>query len=463
MWLPPHSGDEMLRQIRALISQSKRKVVVLDDDPTGTQALRDVYVLTEWSVDALRRELQETRPLFLVLTNTRALTRTQAVSRHQEVAFNLQVASAQCGVDYAVVSRGDSTLRGHYPHELEALGDFDATILAPYFEEGGRYTFDDVQWVREGEHLVPVAQTVYARDQTFGYWHSNLRNWVEEKSGGRIRAADVGSISLEDLRRGGPDHVERVLNLARRQTLILNSTHYQHLQTFVLALLRAETTGRRFVIRSAASFLKVRAGQAESPQDDLTTLRRVHAALHQRPPATHGIIVVGSHTPRSTTQLEALLHQPNTSSCELLAGEVIDGRAATEVDRVRACLHQMTAAHRVIFTSRAVSDRAGDQALEASRAVNAALGAIVRSLDDEPRFIIAKGGWTASAVATDALNIKRAYAPLPITPGVPMWILGEEAQFPGLPYVIFPGNVGDECAIVEAVRKMDDLTGREHQ
>lgn len=123
---PPFPDDSLAAQIRAEVERSQRKVVVLDDDPTG-----DVFVLTEWTVEALRRELLEPRSLFFVLTNTRAMPSAQAVTLHRTIAANLRIAGEQAGVDYAIVSRGDSTLRGHYPDEVEALGDFDATVLVP--------------------------------------------------------------------------------------------------------------------------------------------------------------------------------------------------------------------------------------------------------------------------------------------------------------------------------------------
>jgi len=252
--LPPIYPDDALpAQIHAAVVRSRRKVVVLDDDPTGPQAGGDAFVLTEWTVEALRRELLEPRPLFFVLTNTRALPTVQAVAAHREVADNLRAASHQCGVEYAIMVRGDSTLRGHYPDEMDPLGAFDGTILVPFFAEGKRYTFNDAQWVKEGDWLVPVAQTPYARDHAFAYRHSNLRNWVEEKSRGRIRAADVVPISLDTLRRGGPDAVTAMLLLSRRHTTIVNAVHYRDLEVFALGLLHAEAQGKRFVVRCAAS------------------------------------------------------------------------------------------------------------------------------------------------------------------------------------------------------------------
>jgi uncharacterized protein YgbK (DUF1537 family) len=39
-------------------------------------------------------------------------------------------------------------------------------------------------------------------------------------------------------------------------------------------------------------------------------------------------------------------------------------------------------------------------------------------------------------------------------PGVPLWINNdEETMFPGMPYVVFPGNVGDESTLADIVEQ----------
>ncbi|MCA1554359.1 MAG: hydroxyacid dehydrogenase, partial [Chloroflexi bacterium] len=366
---------------------------------------------------------------------------------HRTVARNLLLASAECDVPYTIVSRGDSTLRGHYPDELDALGDYDATILVPFFEEGGRYTWNDVQWVREGDVLIPVAQTAYARDPMFGFAHSNLRNWIEEKTRRRIRAEDVVSIAVDALRTQRPSAISKYLMRARRQTIILNALSYRDLEVFTLALLRAEAFGKRFLVRSAASFLNVRRGEP-TPTDDV--IPRVRSA------ATSGLVIVGSHVPKSSVQLVRLLGQGRVASCELRVNEIAAGRAATEIARVRDWIHAHTRGdqHLVVYTTRAVEQRAGEEALHLGQQITSAWVEIVRNLRDVPRFMIVKGGWTASEIGTKSLGVRRAYAPAPILPGVPMWLSGEESRYPRMPYIIFPGNVGDEDSLVEVVRQL---------
>jgi hypothetical protein len=55
--LPPVWPGDPAAALREAISGSGRKVVAIDDDPTGTQTVHDVPVLADWSVEALAAEL----------------------------------------------------------------------------------------------------------------------------------------------------------------------------------------------------------------------------------------------------------------------------------------------------------------------------------------------------------------------------------------------------------------------
>ena len=74
-----------------------------------------------------------------------------------------------------------------------------------------------------------------------------------------------------------------------------------------------------------------------------------------------------------------------------------------------------------------------------------------------PRYILAKGGITSSDIATRALNVKKAMVLGQILPGVPVWKLGAESRFPNLAYIVFPGNVGDDRALIAVVRQLKEI------
>jgi uncharacterized protein YgbK (DUF1537 family) len=157
--LPPEWPDPDLQaRVAGAVRMSRRKVVVLDDDPTGSQTMQGVDVLTTWPVDRLREEMENGDPAFYVLTNSRSLQAEAAELLNAGIAANLARAARSSGVAFDLVSRSDSTLRGHYPGEVRVLCHTlqremgvacDGHILIPFFAEGGRYTIGDVHWVSE--------------------------------------------------------------------------------------------------------------------------------------------------------------------------------------------------------------------------------------------------------------------------------------------------------------------------
>jgi uncharacterized protein YgbK (DUF1537 family) len=455
--LPPEFPDDTIaEQVRTAVAASGRKVVALDDDPTGVQTVHDTPVLASWSIPDLAEVLREPGPLVFVLTNSRSLPSEDAVRLNEEIVGNLVAASRQTRVDFAVASRSDSTLRGHFPAETDAiasvLGGVDGVLIVPAFFEGGRYTIDDVHWVRDGDRLIPAAETEFARDATFGYTNSDLKAWVAEKSGGRIPASSVASLSIDVIRRGGPEGVAaRLAEIGGGQPVIVNAASYRDLDVVVLGLLQAEAAGQRFVYRTGASFVRARAGIAERP---LLTRQELLGA--EAPIPLPGLVVVGSHVQRTTEQLARLLALPGVVPIEVRVPVLLDSDASRE--RVVATARQE--ADRVlargdvpvVVTSREAIG-AGDplRQLEISRTVSAALVDIVRGVEGRPGWVIGKGGITSSDIGTKALGARRATVLGQLRPGIPVWRLGRETRYPGLPYVVFPGNVGGPETLAEAV------------
>jgi len=454
--LPEEWPVDLRPQIRNQVKASRCKVAVLDDDPTGTQTVHGVPVLTEWSVEKLTEELSDDSSVFYVLTNSRSLTLAQAQSLNVEIGRNLLEAARQTGREFAVVSRSDSTLRGHFPGEIEALADaleqaFDGWIINPFFLEGGRYTIGDIHYVDARGWLVPAAETEFARDSAFGYRSSNLRRWVEEKTNGRVSSEDVTSISIEDIRRGGPEQVTKCLEeLTAGGICVVNAAGYRDLEVFVVGLLNAEARGKRFLYRTAASFVQVRAGL--SPRPLLTR------ADFEMPESGGGLIIVGSYVPRTTSQVTALLALGDVSGMEMSVEALLDdGRRQDEVARVAQFVDNTLHGDGdvVIYTSRElITDDDPEESLGIGNRISEGLISILCMISTRPRYLVAKGGITASDVATRGLNVKRAMVPGQILPGVPVWQLGPESCYPGMPYIVFPGNVGDPEALADVVRML---------
>ncbi len=446
--LPDPWPNDPLPQIREHLARAQRKVVVLDDDPTGTQTIHDLPVLTQWPPDLLEEELAAPGPAFYLLTNSRSLPPEPSAVINHQIGKELVKAGHRAGKKMVVVSRSDSTLRGHFPIEVDALSDalgghFDACMLIPFFEEGGRYTIQDIHYLNQDDKLLPVGLSEFAEDPVFGYNASDLKEWIAEKTGGRTSPTEVASISINELRIRGPEAViERLLQLHNGCYCVVNSACYRDIEVFTLALLAAESQGKKFIYRTAASFVRTRAGIPDRELLKGSELKCIGSS---------GLVVAGSFVPTTTHQLRELLDRTGIYPIELDVSKVIDDdRCEPELERVRSAAQKALRLGKdtVIYTSR-------ETLTDAGRGSHLTIGQkISDGITIRPRFIVTKGGITSSVVATEGLGVKRAVVRGQILPGIPVWQLGAESRFPDLPYVVFPGNVGSASALVEVFEKL---------
>ena len=330
-------ADSLLEQE---IAQNNKKIVVLDDDPTGVQTVHDISVYTNWTKDSIAKGFAEENKLFYILTNSRGFTKAQTEQAHKEIAAVVDEVSKETGKEYIFISRSDSTLRGHYPLETTILREayekntgkpVDGEILCPFFKEGGRFTIDDIHYVKDGATLVPAAETEFAKDKTFGYTASNLKEYVEEKTNGAYQKETVTSISLKDLREMRLGKIEQqLISVTDFNKIIVNAIDYTDIKVFCIALFRAMSKGKNFLFRTAAAIVKVMGGVPDQPL--LTREQMVVAET-----ANGGIIVVGSHTEKTTKQVELLKENKGIAFVELDATLVKDAPAfAKEVERCLA-------------------------------------------------------------------------------------------------------------------------------
>ena len=450
--LPDAWTEDISLDLQKRIQGRDRKLVVLDDDPTGAQAMHSAPVLTRWTKEVLQSVLESDAVLFFIVSNTRSLPQDEAIAVTQEIVTAVGEVADALGVDFDVLVRGDSTLRGHYPHELNTVRDvlakrgqhFDGVILCPFFSEGGRLTAHDVHWVTDGDVLTPAGQTEYARDRAFAYTQSNLRDWVVEKTGGGVARDDVVSVSLDVIRQKGPRGVCDVLKgVNNGQPVMVNAVSYRDVEVFVTGLLDAEDVGKRFLFRTAASFLKVRSGKEER-----ALLRGKGFGVCD---GQGGLVIVGSYIEKSTAQLNAVLNVDGVVPVELQVTQVLDADdCVREVERVCKVIEDALRLDKdvIVFTSRN-KDLAGDLAV--GKQIGSALVNIVRHLVVRPRYVVVKGGNTAISVVRDGLHTDQAWALGQILPGVPVWKLGEESRLPNVPCVVFPGNVGQEKSLAEVI------------
>lgn len=455
--LPAEWLDDPVPAIQARLRAHREKLVVIDDDPTGSQTVHDIPVLTTWDLDSLREELRNDLPSFYILTNTRGMPLEQARAINFEIGRNLSDLSHDTGRPIAVVSRSDSTLRGHFPGEVEALAEgldagLDAWLIIPTLLGGGRYTIQDIHYVAEGDWLVPAGESAYARDATFGYTSSNLKEWVEEKTCGAVKSAQVHSVSLEDIRVGGPEVVhKRLLELPKGSICVVNAVTLRDLEVFTLGVLSAEADGRRFLYRTGPSFVPVRIGMQPYP-----LLDRDHLSL--RATRAGGLIVVGSYVPNTTRQVEYLQQQNLVSNIEVKVEKLIeDGEREAELQRASKQVNlEIALGHdALLYTSRIlVSGEDAEQSLQIGQKVSSGLISILNRIRVRPRYVVAKGGITSSDVATEWLGVRRAMVLGQLARGISVWKLGPESRYEGMAYIVFPGNVGQPESLAEIVSMM---------
>jgi len=369
----------------------------------------------------------------------------------REVCRNLKAALSGRDLHPIFVSRSDSTLRGHYPVETdvmaEELGPFDAHFLVPAFFEGGRITRDSVHYLRSEGREIPVHETEFARDSVFGYRHSYLPDYVEEKTRGRIRAASVQRLRLDDVRNGV---YLRLMTFSDNVCVVVDAENQTDLDHFAADIRRAAGEGKRFLFRSAASLLT---SLAKLPPQPVAAEQMAAIARDDRP----GAVLIGSHVAKTTRQLAKLLEAPGT-----VAIEVDVRRLPQERDQLLAeVLARADVAHRagqtpVVYTSR-VERSFSDQGarLAFGEAVSAFLMDVVRGLPPTLGFLISKGGITSNDVLSAGLALRTARLLGQILPGVSVVRCPpDHVRYPDMPVVIFPGNVGDDAALATVYRRL---------
>lgn len=444
--------------------------VVLDDDPTGTQSVADLPVLLSWSEQDFEWAFATGAAAIYVMTNSRSLAPTGAASINRQVATNALASARRVGKRVSFVSRSDSTLRGHFPLETNILADvtleatyrdIDGVLIVPAYGEAGRITIDSMHYAFSSNGFIPVGESIFAKDATFGYKSSDLRAWVEEKTHGTTPASDVAVVSLPILRKSHHQVVEVISSLSSRQPCVVDIVEENDLRLLALAAYEVEAAGRQLLYRVGPPFVRALIGQdLHPPLDAQHVAAALSAPSTHHPPAHGGLIVVGSHVPLSTSQLSHLMENAPRHHMELEVANLLkpDARASAE-DRASEAAERLMQGDVVISTSRElVTARDEEASLALSRAVSAALVAVVDAIlrRRPPRFVIAKGGITSSDVARYGLHIDRALVVGPLLDGIVSLWQPVSGPAHGIPYAVFAGNVGAASSLTEVVLKFSE-------
>jgi len=380
----------------------------------------------------------------------------QAAEITRKVCQNLKSALKQLKandkeVNPILVSRSDSTLRGHYPVETdviaEELGPFDAHFLIPAFFEGGRFTRDSTHYLMVDDKEVPVHKTEFANDSVFGFNTDYLPDYVEEKTSGRIKSDQVERFLLDDVRGNSRS---RLTALENNACCVVDCETQKDLNQFASQLNHAASQGKRFLFRSAASLLTALAKLPPQPIDSESMTEYVVNN-------NAGAVIVGSHVKKTTQQLNQLLQVSSIAGIEVDVNLIENNRQKLLEDIIKQTKNNHAAGkHSVVYTSRLEKSFDNQEArLAFGEQVSALLMDIVRNLPKTLGFLISKGGITSNDVLSDGLALRTSRVVGQILPGCSVVRCpSNHPRFPLLPVVIFPGNVGDDGSLAIALKRL---------
>jgi|SRR5690625_4689963 len=458
-----HYADYDLEKVNELYDNAMKefhhKVIVLDDDPTGIQKVHDIHVYTDWDEQSILDGFQSEEQMFFILTNSRAFSKEKTKQVHQDITNRVQKVSKQLNQPFIIISRSDSTLRGHFPLETETINatlgnTADGEIMIPFFKEGGRYTIENIHYVEKDGELVPAAETEFAKDRTFGFTKSHLGEYVEEKTAGDFKKEDVTYIKLEDLRSIEIGKItEQLMNIKDFNKVVVNAISDNDLKVFSIALTKAIESGKQFLFRTAASFTKV-IGHIS----DKKLLSSEQMILGSN--TSGGLIIIGSHVNKTTQQLNELLKLDSVKPIEFNSDLVLDEVKFEE--EIQAKIQELDDHIKkgqtcAIYTKRKrldLGENMAEKELDLSVKISDGLTKIIKSLTCKPKYIIAKGGITSSEIGTTALGVRKAVVLGQALPGIPVWRTDSGSKYPNMSYIIFPGNVGAVTDLYTIVKRL---------
>ncbi|MBT8375163.1 MAG: four-carbon acid sugar kinase family protein [Deltaproteobacteria bacterium] len=420
----------------------KRKLIILDDDPTGMQTVHDCLALTRWEQADLLFALSDEVHFFFLLTNTRALSRDKARQVIQQAVKNVMEAARLLNVETLFLFRSDSTLRGHFPLELDTIIKtshlhYDARFFIPAFFEGNRVTDNDTHYIKLNEGLIPCDETEFSQDSVFGYSDAYLPKYIQEKSGKTIQAESVVSIKREMLDGSHNDPLHQTLQeLKENQYVIVNCLNYKELNCFFISATEAMKLGKHFIFQTAASAVK-----------SFTQCDDIPPVVIKNSNSAPGLIIVGSHVTKTTKQLKILQQEgQNLAPIEIDAQLVLhDSDTYFEQIIKQAESDFLKGLNPLLYTSRReLSFPSIDKRQEAGMYISNFLTKIINDFPRKPAFVIAKGGITSHDILAKGLKVPISRVLGQASPGVPILKMPSEHRWSGMVYVIFPGNIGED-------------------
>ncbi len=459
------TADDVVRARAA----GARPLVVIDDHPSGSQSMADIPILTAWSEDQVEWALSQRAPATYIVTNTRALSPAAAEDRLLEVLSTVLEVSGRMNADVDLVLRSDSTLRGHYPLDVDILvnaiesatsAKVDGVLMVPAFPEAGRITVNSVHYVSEWPGtFTPVGETRFGREPRFPYTSSDLREWIAERTRGRFDAGTIRSIKLGTVRHSPAAVAAELMKARHGEPIVVDAVTEEDLRSIAIGLLMAEAAGKRFVQRVGPPFPRALIGQpVHRPltADDVEAIRQSAGTAGAR----SGLILVGTPNQLTKRQVRVLEQRHPVREIPVSVPAVLDSRREGHIEEVvvRAIEGLDVGNVLVRLTEMHVDTEAkGDFAIDprVGRAVNEIAYRIAKAR--KLSFVVARGG-SITSYAAQGLGVRRAIVRGPMLDGVVSLWEPLAGAIAGIPFVVYAGGVGDDDGLADVV---DKLSGRE--
>ncbi len=438
------------------------KIVVIDDDPTGSQTVNNCLLLLKWDYSTLVKGFECESNLFFILANTRSLSENDAKLTIKEICNNLKEVIAyeySKKEEIIFVSRGDSTLRGHNflePNTINnCLGPFDATFHIPAFIEGKRLTVNGCHFVDK----IPVDQTIFAEDKIFGYKTSNIKNLLFQQSKSQINLDDIQNIKLSDFEILEVDEkniiFQKLKNLKNNTHVIVDIENYSQLNKFSLVINKLSKQ-KRFLFRTAASFISSISDIKSNPQEDIFFSNVIRKNNENK--FLPGLVVVGSFIELSTLQLKNLL---KISRCEPIELDVFEFfriiSSENNQDKMKLFRNKLLLEIRsnlnkgktpVLFTSRKFMSLDCSEQFNFYNSLALFIANLVADLKNEIGYLISKGGITTNVILSNGLKADYVYLEGQIITGISL-VTYKLRNDEKLPIVTFPGNIGTQDTLLK--------------
>ena len=457
--IPSPSDTPARRQrVRHALELSRRKIILIVDEVTGSQAIGKVPMVVDISAAAIATELWLNPTATALLAATRDVPAADAAASMQRLVADAIAAGHATRSEVMLFYRIDPFLAGHAFVETQAIsrrfGGFDGVLWVPAFFDGDVYTLDSIQWVRAGDRLVPLTDRDPDTDPRFPVRESDLRRWLEARSDGALPPGSVEAIRLAEVRTGRDTLLRRLRGVRDGRHVIVDAATMDDLYDLFLTCLLAEREGARFLYVAGPSFSRACTSQADVPQ------LRGPELFGPKRPVGPGIVMLGPPTRANGALRNVIRRHPAVLDLVLEPTIDVSNYKHGQLLRPQHFRHvsgQVGQALEAELTpllsfSPLTGSPTDDEIVAFRQACARAMTDIFLALAVPPQWLLVESGTVASAVTRQGLGVRRAEVLGQVGPGITAWRLDAGSRIPaGILAVVTP-EVADHRTVLNLIQ-----------